>query len=66
MAHITSLTYSYEDSLYAKLNENDISYEELIEVMRDIIAIQGTQIIYLEDKIKRICEEIDLKFEEYD
>ena len=53
---ITSLNFNYFDSLFERLNNCETSDNDKIDILTEIVTIQGTTIDLLEKRLQKIID----------
>ena len=52
----TSLNFAYYDSLFERLNNCETSDNDKINILKEIITIQGTTISILEKRLQKLID----------
>ena len=52
----TSLNFAYYDSLFERLNNCETSDNDRINILKEIITIQGTTISILEKRLQKLID----------
>ena len=55
----TSLNFAYYDSLFERLNNCETSDNDKINILKEIITIQGTTIRILEKRLQKLIDIIE-------
>ena len=55
----TSLNFAYYDSLFERLNNCETSDNDRINILKEIITIQGTTIGILEKRLQKLIDIIE-------